>query len=102
MQKHFDEVHSPDIFFQRTCDENFGINRGVYNTIDNWFYNIGLKNILVRRKEILRFLFYLSGETNVNQKPKIKFGNGGLSKELNEYWIKYHLVSENYVNSIRE
>ncbi|MBS4215173.1 hypothetical protein KHA99_22275 [Bacillus sp. FJAT-49825] len=61
----------------------FGINRGVYNTIDTWFYHNGVKNIIFRRKKVLEFL---SLARIHNENPKLKFGKGGLISKLNEFW----------------
>ena len=49
-------VHLPDIQFVSLCRDNFGLNKGVYNEIDSWFYKNGIKNITNRRKHILQFL----------------------------------------------
>ena len=31
-------VNFTDYSFQKLCEREYGINRGVYNTIDRWFY----------------------------------------------------------------
>lgn len=58
----FDErnpiINLPDILFIKYCNETFGLNRGVYNTIDEWFYTENVKDIKVRRENILDFLLY--------------------------------------------
>ncbi len=82
-------VHCTDLVFQRLCEQKYGINRGVYNVIDQWFYENGLKNIISRRKEILNFLCFVTYRMNVTTKPaKIKFGRGGLVSILEDYWYE--------------
>lgn len=70
------DVQLPDLSFIRLCESRYGINRGVYNTIDLWFYDQGLKDIVERRKTMLSFL-----EGNSRQ----PFGHGGLSVKLQKY-----------------
>ncbi|WP_338449811.1 hypothetical protein R4Z09_27300 [Niallia oryzisoli] len=66
----------PDKSFFDLCNELYGINRGVYNVIDHWFYHHGHQEIESRRDTILNFLDYL-------QKHKInKFGKGGVKHNL--------------------
>ncbi|OCA92014.1 hypothetical protein [Pseudobacillus wudalianchiensis] len=77
-------IHLPDLLFVQWCDAEFGINRGVYNTIDSWFYQKGIKEITQRRKYILKF--YLSLIHHGSKGSKIKFGHGGLAASLNNYW----------------
>ncbi|MGM0904541.1 MAG: hypothetical protein ACQEXB_26070 [Bacillota bacterium] len=75
-------IHLTDYSFQKMCNEEFGINRGVYNEIDKWFYNKGLVDILKRRKAILNFILFNAR----NEKNKVRFGNGGLRDKLVEYF----------------
>ena len=63
----------------------YGINKGVYNTIDVWFYEKGMNNLNMRRKTILDFLTNVLESASFNDK-RVKFGNGGLSEKLNDYW----------------
>ncbi|ETI68298.1 hypothetical protein [Neobacillus vireti] len=78
-------INLPDQLFSRYCKETFGLNRGVYNTIDEWFYKNSAESIEVRRKKILDFLlFYVSSLKNVEE-CKIKFGKGNLINLLAEY-----------------
>lgn len=82
-------VHCTDHSFQKLCEQKYGINRGVYNVIDRWFYEHGLKNIISRRKEILSFLCFMSYRMNAtNPVKKIKFGRGGLVNTLEEFWYE--------------
>lgn len=74
-------IHLTDLSFFKFLEYNYEVNRGVYNTIDSWFYEKGEKDILQRRKKILEFLNYV----NVNGSNKSKFGKGGLSNKLKEF-----------------
>ena len=78
--------HMPDLLFVQWCEETFGVNRGVYNTIDAWFYERGLSDIVKRRRCIVSFL-----NSQVNGSltgKKMKFGHGGLTTCLNDYWAR--------------
>ncbi|AZU65153.1 hypothetical protein CHR53_26230 [Neobacillus mesonae] len=77
-------IHLPDLLFVQWYYDEFGINRGVYNTIDSWFYQKGIREITQRRKYILKFTFSLY--QHFDQKQKIKFGPGGLVISLNNFW----------------
>ena len=84
MDKLAERIHLPDLLFNQLCINQFGINRGVYNTIDEWFFENGIKNILERRKRIYHFLIYCS-QNGLATNGKIKFGQGNLSKQLTDY-----------------
>lgn len=75
-------IHLPDLSFARYCLQAYNINRGIYNTIDAWFYNNGIKEIVQRRDTILSFLSYIQKLNAVNEKGKINFGSGGLTLHL--------------------
>jgi riboflavin kinase len=77
-------IHLPDLLFVQWCDTKFGINRGVFNTIDSWFYQKGEKEITRRRRHILKFILSLSPHRD--KKQKIKLGDGGLIPSLNNFW----------------
>lgn len=79
-------IHLPDLHFVQFCEERFGLNRGVYNTIDSWFYHKGVTDIINRRKSILHFLGNIRQSI---QNGRLKFGHGGLSMCLSTYWDKY-------------
>ncbi|MBM4764768.1 hypothetical protein [Bacillus sp. B15-48] len=84
MDKYTEFIHLPDLLFNQLCIKQFGINRGVYNTIDEWFFENGIKNILERRQRIFHFLvWYIQSGLATN--GNIKFGHGNLSKKLREY-----------------
>lgn len=91
------EIHYTDYLFQKFCKEKYGINRGVYNTIDRWLYEKGLHDILFRRKELLEFLKFVSQKRSNIKNPKLKFGHGGLKNSLNEFWILNNHEIENIV-----
>jgi hypothetical protein len=78
-------IHLTDLSFLNVCTNKYRINRGVYNTIDEWFYRQGLLNILERRKNILFFLEYIKGKTEFKN-SSCKFGHGGLTIKLEEYY----------------
>ncbi|WP_248893824.1 hypothetical protein [Bacillus methanolicus] len=79
-------LNLPDLRFFQWCHQQFGLNKGVYNTIDNWFYDYGIVNILHRRIYLLAFLEFVknTGLKTDNQKF-IRFGNGGLIRKLDEF-----------------
>jgi riboflavin kinase len=79
-------IHLPDIMFCKYCEDQFGINRGVYNSIDSWFFNQGINNIFKRRKNILNFLQAVCKSDSDNGLDKFKFGKGGLNIQLNHYF----------------
>lgn len=87
------EIHHTDFAFQKYCEEKFGINRGIYNTIDAWFFNRGYKNIVIRRNMILNFLSYTSGKLQSKKSTTIKFGPGGLKQQLYEFYDKLNMSS---------
>lgn len=78
--------HFTDLSFFHYCQNKFNVNRGVYNTIDEWFYNHGEINILERRKHMVKFLRFVSGKTP----GQLKFGPGGLTTRLVTYWNQTH------------
>lgn len=77
-------VHMPDLLFSKLCEEKYQINKGIYNTIDRWFYTKGLIQIIERRKMILSFFQYISLSENPGK--KVKFGSGGLTARLGQFW----------------
>lgn len=79
------EVHLTDFAFLKLCEEVYGINRGVYNTIDSLFYDKGITHIMKRRTAILSFLEYLTYQKDVKRTSRVKFGDGGLTTNLREF-----------------
>ncbi|GIM46917.1 hypothetical protein DNHGIG_24660 [Collibacillus ludicampi] len=51
-----DVVHQPDYQFASWCLRQYGVNKGIYNTIDERLFNLGLKDIVTRRMTIISFL----------------------------------------------
>jgi riboflavin kinase len=88
------EIHYTDFSFQKLCEKNYGINRGLYNTIDCWFYEKGVDDIQLRRKEILRFLGFVANSFGSFPSSKVKFGSGGLKVRLNQFWDQKPLTFE--------
>lgn len=82
--KQFEELyHVPDLVFSRFCDSEYQVNKGVYNTIDQWFYQMGIKSITCRRKTIIEFFHFIQA---TEECKKVKFGNGGLTSRLQQFW----------------
>ncbi|WP_174727568.1 hypothetical protein [Mesobacillus harenae] len=77
-------INLTDLLFAEFCKKEFGINRGVYNTIEKCFFEKGIENVLDRRRLILEFLNYVGQRMIATN--KVKFGPGGLTKLLNLYW----------------
>lgn len=75
-------INLPDLQFVKWCEKNFGINRGVYNTIDEKLFELGYKNIQIRREAIITFL--KQHVENTNEKY-YKFGHGNLSIALQSF-----------------
>ncbi|MGE7781015.1 hypothetical protein ACQKL0_13925 [Peribacillus sp. NPDC097264] len=79
-------LNLPDIEFFLLCQQQYRVNKGVYNTIDKWFYQDGIVNIIHRRIYLLAFLDFVTEENaKENHHKYIRFGNGGLTKKLNEF-----------------
>jgi riboflavin kinase len=72
-------LHWPDLQFIDWCSYHYGINRGIYNTIDAWFYAYGILNLTERRRAILQFL------KQAGKREGVKFGKGGLTSNLEQF-----------------
>ena len=83
-------LNMPDLLFSKFCEEEFKVNKGVYNTIEQWLYNQGVQNIVKRREIILSFLFFIRKSQKSN--GKIKFGHGGLTERLYIFWSHYKVA----------
>lgn len=93
MEHNIEEVlNLPDLKFVQFCAWKFQLNRGIYNNIDNWFYEQGVQNIVHRRKVIIQFLFFIC----INGQ-KVKFGSGGLKNKLEEFWNQSSVQVSNVV-----
>ena len=75
-------VNKTDLHFLRCCQDQYGINRGVYNTIEQWFYNKKIEDITTRRRYVLCFLHHVYGD----EKGSGKFGKDGLISSLHSFW----------------
>ncbi|MEI3614283.1 hypothetical protein [Pseudogracilibacillus sp. SO30301A] len=84
MQMDCDLIHSTDLSFHKFIYQEFGINRGVYNTIDQWFFDQGCINVIHRRTEIIHFLHFASRAFEKSEN-KLVFGSG----RLVTYLVKY-------------
>lgn len=88
-------LNLPDLQFFNWCNRQHGLNKGVYNTIDNWFFEYGIVNIHNRRINILAFLNFLNDDELVQNKRKyIRFGPGGLKSKLQEFTNEYKKLNE--------
>lgn len=81
-------IHSPDLQFSRFCEQQYGINRGIYNTIDQWFAEQQVAHIIKRRIAILHFLNWVS--IYVPKEKKVTFGSKGLTEQLS--YFKQHVI----------
>src|SRR5699024_10000028 len=83
MKKISDHLSSqlPDLKFVRFCEEKYGINRGIYNTVDEWFYEQGIEGIVRRREIIMDFFKSL----NESENRKVTFGSKRLREKFNHY-----------------
>lgn len=91
--KEYKIIDLPDLSFVQHCQQKFGINRGIYNTIDECLFNKGIVDIGKRRNTVLKFLAYLHHCNGISKNGQIKVGNRGLSSRLNEFW-KDHFSHE--------
>ncbi|MFS0875962.1 riboflavin kinase [Solibacillus isronensis] len=80
-------IHLPDLDFVRFCEEKFSVNRGVYNTLDKWFAEHQVVNIIRRRMTILRFLYWVT--VYIPQECKLEFGPKGLTEQLSFYYMNH-------------
>jgi riboflavin kinase len=79
-------VNVPDFTFQKSIEQNFGINRGIYNIIDEWFFEQGIQDVIKRRLAIVEFShFVVEPKVKMGPTTKARFGNGGLVKKLNDF-----------------
>lgn len=88
MNQHSERIiHLADLSFIRFCNAQYGVNRGVYNTIDAWFYEQGVENIIERRKHVITFLDFITKEKG-EESTRVKFGSGCLTMKLQEYFSR--------------
>ena len=84
-------LNLPDLQFFNWCHSQFKVNKGIYNTIDQWFYDEGIENIHPRRVHIIAFLqFAQEGNGRKTEKEGVlRFGAGGLTNQLREFMNGY-------------
>jgi hypothetical protein len=84
-------LNLPDLSFFNRCHQQYQINRGVYNTIDNWFFEYGMIHVVYRRIYILAFLDFVkeANKEDSDSHKFIRFGHKGLTKKLNDFITTY-------------
>lgn len=80
------QLQWPDLQFINWCSSQYGINRGIYNTIDAWMYEYGILELKERRKMMILFL------QQACQRDEDKFGKGGLARNLEQFIITFERV----------
>lgn len=85
------ELQLPDLQFGQLCESRFGINRGVYNTVEAMLYTAGISDIVTRRRTLLSFLAFAYGvnPADGNGPMRRKLGPGGLRMKWQEYRAKH-------------
>ncbi|WP_051620408.1 hypothetical protein [Paenibacillus sp. UNC451MF] len=80
-------LNLPDIQFVTYCFQTFGLNRGIYNTIDQWLYNFGYRDVLQRRSATVSFLNLIreKSEKERTSGSILRFGKGGVTKQLYDF-----------------
>jgi len=76
-------LNLPNIQFYNWCKKEYGVNKGIFNTIDDWFYDHGIEGIIIRRAYLITFLEYLTSEEK--EAKTVRFGHGGLSMKLHAF-----------------
>ncbi|WP_240417245.1 hypothetical protein [Paenibacillus periandrae] len=77
----------PNLLFQQHCLEHYGINRGVFNTIELYMFNQGKVDIVQRRETMLDFFQFSLNKAGIRTGiSTLKFGHGGLVDALNSYF----------------
>ena len=75
----------PDLAFHHYCLHMYRLNRGTYNTIDQWLYDNGYPEIKSRRKMIIRFLDLMAQSQADEGRKFLSFGKGNLIVELSQF-----------------
>lgn len=96
VEEHHSLVQLPDYLFVKYFQNEYGLNRGVYNTIDKWFYSeMNQDSIVERRKTIIDFIEYYC-DYNQSDTNKFIVGRGNLVNYLEKYSKENKLFSHNY------
>jgi len=83
---HCEYLHFPEVRFFQWCNEKYKINKGIYHTIDEWFYSNGINNIISRRIHVIAYLEYMWEQEQFQTDNKyVKFGSGGLTRSLKQF-----------------
>ncbi|MDM5198030.1 hypothetical protein QUF79_08365 [Fictibacillus enclensis] len=80
-------VNLTDLEFSGVCRERYGVNKGLYNTIEDYFSKQGIRNILYRRLYILEFLNDVQSRYTEVKRSHLTFGTGGLARALQTFFI---------------
>ncbi|OME80724.1 hypothetical protein BK120_18780 [Paenibacillus sp. FSL A5-0031] len=75
----------PDLAFHHYCLQMYRLNRGVYNTIDQWLYDNGYAGIKGRRKMIIQFLDHMIKLQAEEGHKYLSFGKGNLVAQLSQF-----------------
>lgn len=85
--------HYPDLSFQAYCKDHFGVNRGIYNTVEEWFFSKGFHEIVERRKLILDYFAYTKNSSKLGPPERnltfFKVGKGELIPSLESFFRHY-------------
>lgn len=65
----------PNLLFQQYCEKVYGINRGVFNTVELSFFDQGNTDIIRRRDGMLRFFQFMIDKLEISRN-KSKLGSG--------------------------
>lgn len=73
-----------DFEFTQHCHITYKVTSNLYNSIDRFFYDYGLKKVEERRKHLLSFLEY-SQAGRKHSDLQLGFGQKGLKPQIEEY-----------------
>ncbi|PIC63242.1 hypothetical protein CSV79_12945 [Sporosarcina sp. P13] len=79
-------IHLPNLSFIRHCSEEYKVSRGLYNTIDLFFYERGYQDVIERRRNILSYLDYLQNN-KIHPDDRIRFESGALKESMDKYLL---------------
>lgn len=81
----------PDLAFHHYCLQVYRLNRGTYNTIDQWLFDNGYPEIKRRRKMIIRFLDLMAQSQADEGRKFLSFGKGNLIVELSQFTAEFDM-----------